>query len=266
MTTYAIIGASRGIGLEYVRQLAARSEATVFAIVRNAQTSTHLNKAVAGLKNVHVIEGDVTDYSTLERAAKQVSEITGGKLDCLIHNAARLSGMGTFRGFDGYESMEALDADFIDAYTINALGVIHGISAFLPLLRASTAELKKVVVISSGQADHNIVLNAKLTDTAAYSVSKAAALMITTKWALKLKDDGFVVVSLSPGVVDTTGTVGEHGDPVAQAAIKAMIAKAGPRVVLQTPEESVMYQLKVLDTLKPSDNGLLLAHMGPQRS
>ena len=88
MLSYAIIGASRGIGLEYVRQLvsccmlplgtwlfrttltvlpqAARQNTTVFAIVRNAARSTHLTAPVSDLKNVHVFEGDVTDYPSLE--------------------------------------------------------------------------------------------------------------------------------------------------------------------------------------------------------
>lgn len=88
MLSYAIIGASRGIGLEYVRQLvswsglppgtwlfctqltvhpqAARQNTTVFAIVRNAARSTHLTAAVSDLKNVNVFEGDVTDYPSLE--------------------------------------------------------------------------------------------------------------------------------------------------------------------------------------------------------
>ena len=33
----------------------------------------------------------------------------------------------------------------------------------------------------------------------------------------------------------------------------------------QTPEESVYAQLKVVDGLKPSDNGLFLAHTGGER-
>ena len=85
MPTWAIIGASRGIGLEYVRQLvslsfshltsdseelksfqAARPDTTIFAVVRNAKTSTYLASAVATLENVHVVEADVADYSFLE--------------------------------------------------------------------------------------------------------------------------------------------------------------------------------------------------------
>lgn len=50
-----------------------------------------------------------------------------------------------------------------------------------------------------------------IANMAAYGVSKAATLIVTMKFALKLKDKGFVVVALEPGVVDTTGTAAPHG-------------------------------------------------------
>ena len=46
---------------------------------------------------------------------------------------------------------------------------------------------------------------------ATYSISKAGNLVATMKYAVKLKSEGFCVVLLSPGLVDTTGTIGEHG-------------------------------------------------------
>ncbi|RPD72782.1 NAD-P-binding protein [Lentinus tigrinus ALCF2SS1-7] len=261
MTSYAIIGASRGIGLEYVRQLAARPDSTVFAVVRNAQKSIHLQAAIKGLKNVHVLEADVTDYKSLEEAAKKVSEVTGGKLDVLIHNAARMDMSVFWKGYDDFASMEELDADFITSFKTNTLGVIHGISAFLPLLRRGTD--KKIVVISTGGADVRNIHRQGAAGIAAYQITKCAALMATTKWASKLQGEGFVVVSLAPGLVDTTGTIGEHGDSAAHDAMVAAaegFVKKGMSVVLETPEQSVSNQLKVVDGLKPSDNGLLLSH------
>ena len=40
----------------------------------------------------------------------------------------------------------------------------------------------------------------------AYGMTKAAAHIATTKFALQLKDEGFVVVTLDPGVVNTGAT------------------------------------------------------------
>ncbi|RPD72780.1 NAD(P)-binding protein [Lentinus tigrinus ALCF2SS1-7] len=250
MPSYAVIGASRGIGLAYVRQLATRPDTTVFAIVRNASASTHLTKATAGLKNVH-------------RAAKQVAKVTGGTLDVLIHNAARTDPATIYLGFDQFPSMDALDADFIEAYKINALGVIHSIAAFLPLLRASTAPTKKVVVISTPGADLNFIRAAGVGDMAAYGITKAAGLMAATKYAVKLKDEGFVVVSLAPGVVDTGETMGESG--TSRRFVEGMNAKGIPMELL-TPEQSVAAQLKTIDALTLEQNGAFLNYTGEEWS
>ncbi|RPD58579.1 NAD-P-binding protein [Lentinus tigrinus ALCF2SS1-7] len=263
MTSYAVIGASRGIGLEYVRQLATRPDSIVFAVVRNAATSTHLQAAIKGHTNVHVLEADVVDYNSLERAAKEASEVTGGKLDYLIHNAAGAGDPVLRRvSFGEFPNMEELDEDLITTFQINTLGVIHSITAFLPLLRAGSA--KKIVVISTGGAHVQTVYKQGAANMAAYHISKCAAYMATTKWAINLQDEGFVVVSLTPGLVDTSAT--QHGVGDLQAAharlvaVEEEFAKKGIPVVLEMPEESVSKQLKIIDGLKPSDNGLLLNH------
>ncbi|RPD54459.1 NAD-P-binding protein [Lentinus tigrinus ALCF2SS1-6] len=248
MMSYAIIGASRGIGLEYVRQLATQPHTTVFAIVRSAAKSTTLEAATRGLHNVHILQAD--------DAAKQVSELTGGKLDCLIHNAARTEADSVFKGFDDFTSMDELDADFITSFRVNSLGVIHSISAFLPLLRAGPT--KKIVVISTAGADLKTVLAIGKADMAAYGMTKAAALIATTKWAVKLQHEGFIVVSVSPGRIDDTGDT-DHA--VASQSNATILPKADPFAVM-TLQESVSTQLRLIDRLKPSDNGLFLAHTG----
>ncbi|KAI0696863.1 NAD-P-binding protein [Cerioporus squamosus] len=265
MTSYAVIGASRGIGLEYVRQLAAKPGSTVFAVVRSAAKSTHLQAAVKNLKNVHVLEADVTDYASLEKAAKQVAAVTGGKLDYLIHSAARMEAEAILRASrTSAAHMDELDADFITTFKINTLGVIHSITAFLPLLR--TGLTKKIVVISTGSGDPKTVRKSRQVDMAAYGIAKAGALIATTKYALKLQDEGFVVVAVNPGLVDNSGTVGENGDPSIHAAFEQLsdlwYKNVGVPIELETPEQSVSAQIKLIDGLKPSDNGLFLEHNG----
>lgn len=85
MSSYAIIGGSRGIGLELVRQLVCtqqadhiphglrgtqsdNSENIVFVTVRNIATSVHLSSFVSqsGRKNVHVLQADVVDHHALK--------------------------------------------------------------------------------------------------------------------------------------------------------------------------------------------------------
>ena len=49
-----------------------------------------------------------------------------------------------------------------------------------------------------------------MADLCTYGMTKAAALIPTTKFALKLKDEGFVVVALDPGLVNTSATAPKH--------------------------------------------------------
>ncbi|KAI0742527.1 NAD-P-binding protein [Daedaleopsis nitida] len=272
MLSYAVIGASRGIGLAYVTQLAERPDTTVFAIVRKASTSTFLNAAISGLKNVHVLEADVADYPSLELAATEISSLIGSVgLDCLIHNAARMDADGLSWGFDDYPNMAALDEDFIQAYKVNTLGVIHSITAFLPLLRASTAPLKKIVVVGSPAGDYRNVRkwgdSFVGTGMAAYGVTKGGALIAATKYAMQLQHEGFVVVTLSPGFVDISDTAGDSESDITRKRaqiqrIEDAFEAASVPLRPMTPAQSVTAQLKTIDALTPEQNGAFLTETG----
>lgn len=95
-------------------------------------------------------------------------------------------------------------------YKTNALGVIHSIQAFLPILRAGN--MKRIIVISSASVDPKFIRGASLTYMPAYAMTKAAALIVTTNYALKLAREGFIVISLSPGLADVSRTVGDNGE------------------------------------------------------
>ncbi|KAI0776589.1 hypothetical protein BD413DRAFT_610210 [Trametes elegans] len=167
--------------------VAARPDSIVFALVCNKRKSTHLASAVSVLNNVHVFDADVTNFEYLKHAMQEVAKVSGGKLDCLIHNAAKTDTSTILRGYDDFETIDELDTDFMDAFKVNALGVVHSISAFLPLLRA--APTKRIIVIGSGGGDPKFVYDAEI-------ATMGAAIVLTTKWAVKLKDEGFVVVCL----------------------------------------------------------------------
>ncbi len=108
---------------------------------------------------------------------------------------------------DVYPKSLELTGD-VSQFKVNGLGVIHSIAAFLPLLRAGPT--KKIVVISTAGADPKTVRASGFAGGPGYAVSKAAGLLATIKWALKLQDEGFVVVAVNPGLVDSSGTSGEQ--------------------------------------------------------
>ena len=87
MTSWAIVGAARGIGFEFVKQLSSRQNTTVLALIRSQKTAGPLNELAAERKNIHIIEVDISSPASLTATAESVGAITGGKLDVLICNA-----------------------------------------------------------------------------------------------------------------------------------------------------------------------------------
>ncbi|PCH42771.1 NAD(P)-binding protein [Wolfiporia cocos MD-104 SS10] len=227
MPSYVVVGASRGIGLEFVRQLA---------------NSTHLSALVtdANCVNVHVVQSDVVDHRAMKAAAEEVAALSGGAVDVLIHNAARMYGPNFYRGLTNYEDDDTLDAEFMQSFQVNVLGIIHSVNAFLPLLRRGAA--KKIILVSTGAGDRDVVWRARFDSAAAYGVTKAAANMVAIKYAVQLEPEGFVVVALSPGTVDVSATAAEEPDEFSRvelARIVENVKKVVPGHRSLTPAESV---------------------------
>lgn len=86
-------------------------------------------------------------------------------------------------------------------FNINVLGVVHTINVFLPLLKAG--KTKKVIAITSGFGDVDVTLDGEFDVSVPYSISKAALNLAIAKYAVAYKADGFVFLSISPGVVNT---------------------------------------------------------------
>jgi NAD(P)-dependent dehydrogenase (short-subunit alcohol dehydrogenase family) len=208
MSSYAITGASRGIGLEFATQLSANSSNTVFAIVRSPDTATNLQKLAASRPNLHVVKADVTDPQALLEAAATTSSVTGGTLDVLIHNAI------------GY-NMEAaalapsalpMDADamrklYDPEFGTTLYGAAWVTNAFLPLVEKSVQ--KKIVHISTGMADVELIRKAGIAYAIGYSTSKAAMNVLVAKYAAELAPKGIKTLSMSPGWVETYEGPGE---------------------------------------------------------
>ena len=85
--------ASRGIGLQIVKQLSANAENIVVASCRNpegAQELAALQSSVAG--KVHIVKLEVNDEESIKSAAAETSKILGDQgLDYLLNNAAIVS-------------------------------------------------------------------------------------------------------------------------------------------------------------------------------
>lgn len=192
MSTALVIGASRGIGIELARQLAARGD-TVIATCRGR------DGALDAL-GVRVIDGvDVTDDAAV---ARLVDALRDTPPDIVIHNAGVLEG-------DHFESLslESMRRQF----EVNALGPLRTVRALAPILR----EGARVGLVSSrvGSIDDNGSGN-----NYGYRTSKAAVNMIGKNLSHDLAPRGVAIALLHPGLVATDMTGGRGIEPAVAAA------------------------------------------------
>ncbi|KAK3065773.1 hypothetical protein LTR53_018052 [Teratosphaeriaceae sp. CCFEE 6253] len=170
MPSDVVTGASRGLGYAFVTHLAAIEGNTVVALVRN-KPATEQRLAKDGVKNVHVVAADITDAKAVQKAADDTAEVTGGKLDVLINNAGLVSDVSKWSTLLDF-APEELEADLESSFKANVVGVAHTINAFLPLIRKG--ESKKIVTLSTGMADLDLVNQFSIPIASPYSKSHSS--------------------------------------------------------------------------------------------
>ncbi len=204
----AITGASSGIGEETARRLAADGHRLLLGARRTDRLDA-LGREINGAGGTAAFRRlDVTDAADVQAFAAAAQEHYG-RLDVLINNA-------------GVMPLSPLDALKVDEWDrmidVNVRGVLHGIAAALPVMRAQGAG--HIVNVAS---------------VGAYEVSPTAAVYCATKFAvraitegLRQESDGSVRVTLvSPGVTESELAEG-ISDPAAREAMKAYRAVALP--------------------------------------
>jgi len=182
MSHWLIAGASRGIGLEAARQLSARGE-RVTASVRSAVGLAALRAAAP---QAAILQFDVRDEAAIRAAAAQVLD----PIDVLIANA----------GAYGPQRQSSLDMDFdgaLDLLSVNTLGPLRIVQAFLPLVKRSVRP--RIVLMTSRLGSMSL----DGTSNVAYRVSKVGLNKIAQCLAADLKSEGVIVAAMHPGRVRT---------------------------------------------------------------
>ena len=91
MPNYLIVGASRGLGFGFLQVLASNPSNTIIGLVRD-KAATKKRLATDGLTKVHIVEADMTDRESLDRAAKETEKLLDGKgIDVMINNGPYIS-------------------------------------------------------------------------------------------------------------------------------------------------------------------------------
>jgi NAD(P)-dependent dehydrogenase (short-subunit alcohol dehydrogenase family) len=197
--TWLVTGANRGIGLAFVRELAARGQ-RVIGTARKPAAAGDLRATGA-----RVEELDVADPASIERLAAAIGTEA---IDVLIHNAGR---------GDGANSVAEITADEIEAFfRVNSRGPMLLTRALLPHLERGGR--KTVVGITSGLAS----IAHSNGGWYGYRASKAALNMFVRTLAGELADKRYLCVVLSPGWVQTD--MGGAGAPLSpEKSVRGML-------------------------------------------
>lgn len=218
----AITGAASGIGAAAAERLRARGASVVGLDVNGSG---------------EIIECDVRDQESVDRAVNEAIERLGGGLDVLINNA----GVGFSQSAGA-----APDEKALAVLNINLIGPWRVTAAALPALRASRG---RVVNVSSGLA-HLAVPFAP-----AYCMSKRG--LVAYSDALRLEHgDAITVTTVYPGYIKTPIHDSSNADgfsldgmvpeePLSAAAETLVRAALGPaaRDLATTPQGAVGYAL-----------------------
>ncbi|XP_070617733.1 C-signal-like [Erythrolamprus reginae] len=241
-----VTGTNQGIGFGLVKELVKLNPPPghIFATCMNppGPESKALQNFASQHGNTHIIQLDVTNVSSISRAASEVeSHLKGQGLNLLINNAGRNS--------HAYYLENVNQEDMLLSYKTNTVGPLLMVKEFLPLLKKAAKETTndkvgspKAVVVNMSSIIGSIGygFDPSLTEmppSYQYRASKTALNMVNACLAVELKKDGISSVLLYPGWVKTD---------------------LGLELAPMTVEESTKGLVKVIDGLDPSSSGTFL--------
>lgn len=247
---YFITGANRGIGFQLTTLLSSNPQNTIIGSARNPDNSPELSKLAEATSNIHIVKLDVSSQDSISGLSAQLEKVAPQGIDVFISNAGIA---------DPKSQQPVIENTSWDSwnrhYVINALGPVFTTQAVYPhLLKKDTRE---IVFVSTLAASLSGFLSFS---SSSYGSSKAALNHSVVSLASELKDQGFTVIALHPGVVAT-----DMGK-----AVFAEVLKRKPELkeLLEplsiTPEASVEGIVKVLAGLTKVDNGKFYSYDGSE--
>ena len=208
MPTALVIGASRGIGLEFARQYLAE-DWRVFGTFRTEADRIKLRDL-----GVETLKLDVLDVNDLASFSWQLD---GERIDVLIMNA------GVYGPRTSHAQRPPTTEEFDQVMHVNVLSAMRLLPVVSPLLarhRATMAYVSsRMGSITEANAGYGML----------YRVSKAAANMVGKLAHADLSPQGARVITLHPGWVRT-----DMGGP--NADVEAAASVAGMRRVIAEPD------------------------------
>jgi NAD(P)-dependent dehydrogenase (short-subunit alcohol dehydrogenase family) len=197
-----VTGANRGIGLAFVRELAARGATKIYAGVRSPADADGQFDGVPA----EIVPLDVTDIGAVQAAAAACPDVS-----LLVNNAGLFTGNRLVLTQDADAARREME--------VNYFGVLNMTRAFAPVLAASGGGYIVNVLSVAGAFPAAFM--------GGYSPAKAAALSLSSITRAELAPQGTEVTALIVGSVDTrmsSHVEGHKEDPrdIAVAGLNAL--------------------------------------------
>jgi len=209
---FVVTGSSRGIGLQFVKELVKRTKGSIVAACRNPTTASGLNDYMESLspsekKRVHTVSLDLENQSSIEEASLFVRDNFNNRVDLLL-NVAGILGDGT--STPGPErSITKLDRDWIEkTMAINTIGPMMLSKEIIPMMktkkgRGGSDENRPISIVANLSARVGSVSDNELGGWYSYRFSKAALNQATRTMSHELKRQGTWSIALHPGTTNT---------------------------------------------------------------
>jgi NAD(P)-dependent dehydrogenase (short-subunit alcohol dehydrogenase family) len=207
MPTALIVGASRGLGLEFVRQYH-RAGWHVVAACRDPSTASLLNKVAAPGPGIEVVACDVTDSTSVTTLAQAIA---GRAIDHLVFNAG-------IAGPRDYTPADFDEQAWIDVLRTNTIAPLRFAGNFVDHVQRSEKRLMAFVSSRRGSMAENSWGGHYI-----YGSSKAALNCVVKSLAIELKPQGITCIVLTPGWV-RTDMGGDQAPLTAATSVEGMLA------------------------------------------
>lgn len=243
--TALVAGAGRGIGLAFVRQLAASGGTRrIWAGCRDPESAVELGRLAQGSDVIRPLRLDVTGEASLA-AASRVVMAEGAPLELVINCAGVLHEEG---GLQPERRLADVRADWLmQAFAVNGAGPLLLAKHFEPLLPR-----RERAVFASLSARVGSIGDNRLGGWYAYRGSKAAQNMIMKTLSIELarRARGTICVALHPGTTETD--------------LSRPFRGGVPADKLFSTDYAVERMLGVIDKLRKEDTGRFFAWNGEE--
>jgi NAD(P)-dependent dehydrogenase (short-subunit alcohol dehydrogenase family) len=238
-----IVGASRGIGLGFVRKIFQDGRSSkIYATYRRQESAAELLELAREYpEKICCLEVDVTDEGQISQSAARIGEEVGK-----LHLVVNCAGILHERTLQPEKSLKHINPEHLLHYfQVNSISSLLLAKHLLPLFRHGEKSLLAAISAKVGSIGDN-----QLGGWYGYRASKAALNMFMRNVAIEYRRTSprTIVVMLHPGTTDTR--------------LSQPFQKNVPAGKLFSVERTVSQLLEVMENLDEGDSGLFFSWDG----